>query len=214
MNSAHLCNGMIGAGMSCQVIHYVHEEHDKFFDVVKNFDALIVRCNPGQIKADGGSQEKFDEGMRAMLKAGKQGAKTPVIFFVGKNAKVNPLTACCIGAYSEDSVERLKGGNNVCQWKDHNVPHLHLHAPLETRHPVPTARLSRGPRGTLCANKLITHIRPIVVHLQARRTCRTAAGRNPATALTSAARHPRSGDNARPGRLGAEAALPAAEDGD
>ena len=66
-----------------------------------------------------------------LLKAGKQGAKTPVIFFVGKNAKVNPLTACCIGAYSEDSVERLKGGNNVCQWKDHNVPHLHLHAPLE-----------------------------------------------------------------------------------
>ena len=62
-------NGMIGAGMSCQVVHYLHEEHDKFFDVLKGFDALIVRCNPGQIKADGGSQEKFDDAMRALQKS-------------------------------------------------------------------------------------------------------------------------------------------------
>ncbi len=38
-------NGMIGAGMSCQPIHYKHEEHDKFFEVCANFDALIIRCN-------------------------------------------------------------------------------------------------------------------------------------------------------------------------
>ncbi|CAE7685440.1 MDH2, partial [Symbiodinium pilosum] len=52
-DSIPFANGMIGAGMSCQLIHYVHEEHEVFFDVVKNFDAIIVRCNPGQIKADG-----------------------------------------------------------------------------------------------------------------------------------------------------------------
>ena len=82
---------MIGAGMSCQVIHYLHEEHDKFMEVCKNFDALIVRCNPGQIKADGGSQEKFDEGMRAMLKAGKQVWPSPdVMEFMGaKDALTN-----------------------------------------------------------------------------------------------------------------------------
>ena len=62
-------NGMIGAGMSCQVIHYLHEEHDKFFKVMTGFDAIIVRCNPGQIKADGGSQEKFDDAMRALKKS-------------------------------------------------------------------------------------------------------------------------------------------------
>merc|ERR1712054_70915 len=64
-------NGMISAGMSCQFVHYKHEEHDKFFEVMKNFDAIIVRCNPGQIKQDGGDQQKFDDSMREMRKAGK-----------------------------------------------------------------------------------------------------------------------------------------------
>ena len=67
-----MANGMINAGMSCQLIHYVHEEHDKFFEVCKNFDFIIVRCNPGQIKADGGDQNKFDDGMRAIRKLGIQ----------------------------------------------------------------------------------------------------------------------------------------------
>eukprot|EP00932_Pfiesteria_piscicida_P017059 SRR837773.3959.p2 GENE.SRR837773.3959~~SRR837773.3959.p2 ORF type:complete len:394 (+),score=228.99 SRR837773.3959:83-1183(+) len=58
--------------MSCQLIHYVHQEHDKFFEVCNNFNFIIVRCNPGQIKADGGSQQKFDDGMRAIRKAGIQ----------------------------------------------------------------------------------------------------------------------------------------------
>merc|ERR1711896_111886 len=65
-------NGMISAGMSCQFVHYKHEEHDKFFEVMKNFDAIIVRCNPGQIKQDGGDQQKFDDSMREMRKLGKQ----------------------------------------------------------------------------------------------------------------------------------------------
>merc|ERR1719428_1387990 len=64
-------NGMINAGMSCQLIHYVHDEHDKFFEVVANFDALIVRCNPGQIKDDGGSQQKFDDALRKLQSEGK-----------------------------------------------------------------------------------------------------------------------------------------------
>ena len=118
--------------MSCQLIHYTHEEHDKFFELCKNFDFIIVRCNPGpfhvetfsniqlfgasnshllyvvrnhkeikkpawnhwfvephghrwlattllrhcafagQIKADGGDQQKFDDGMRGIRKLGKQ----------------------------------------------------------------------------------------------------------------------------------------------
>eukprot|EP00933_Yihiella_yeosuensis_P013337 TRINITY_DN12400_c0_g1_i9.p1 TRINITY_DN12400_c0_g1~~TRINITY_DN12400_c0_g1_i9.p1 ORF type:complete len:730 (-),score=214.24 TRINITY_DN12400_c0_g1_i9:297-2429(-) len=83
-DSIPFANGMINAGMSCQLIHYTHEEHDQFFEVCKNFDAIIVRCNPGQIKADGGSQEKFDNGMRAMRKLGIQVWPSPdVMEFMG-----------------------------------------------------------------------------------------------------------------------------------
>merc|ERR1719390_587420 len=71
-DSIPFANGMINAGMSCELIHYVHEEHYTFFQTVRQFDALIVRCNPGQIKADGGSQEKFDDGMRMMQRLGIQ----------------------------------------------------------------------------------------------------------------------------------------------
>ncbi|CAJ1348552.1 unnamed protein product [Effrenium voratum] len=71
-DSVPFANGMITSGMSCQLIHYTHEEHDAFFELCKNFNFIIVRCNPGQIKADGGDQQKFDDGMRAMRKAGVQ----------------------------------------------------------------------------------------------------------------------------------------------
>jgi hypothetical protein len=77
-------NGMINNGMSCQLINYVHDDHDKFFEVVKGFNALVVRCNPGQIKADGGSQEKFDDAMRALQKTGMQVWPSPdVMEFMG-----------------------------------------------------------------------------------------------------------------------------------
>ena len=65
-------NGMIMAGMSCQPIHYRKEEHDAFFDVCSKFDALIVRCNPGQINDDGGDQKKFDDAVRSLQKKGKK----------------------------------------------------------------------------------------------------------------------------------------------
>merc|ERR1719230_2164447 len=55
-DSIPFANGMISVGMSCQLIHYLNEEHDAFFEVCSAFDFLIVRCNPGQIKADGGDQ--------------------------------------------------------------------------------------------------------------------------------------------------------------
>jgi len=71
-DSIPFANGMISAGMSCQLVHYLHTEHDKFFEVMKKFDAIIVRCNPGQINDDGGSQQKFDDSMREMRKAGIQ----------------------------------------------------------------------------------------------------------------------------------------------
>merc|ERR1740138_1761472 len=61
-------NGMINAGMACFSIHYVHSQHDTFFAVMEYMDAILVRCNPGQIKADGGDQGKFDDAMRGLQK--------------------------------------------------------------------------------------------------------------------------------------------------
>merc|ERR1719394_1391391 len=89
---------MIGAGMSCQLVSYVHNEHAKFFSVAKNFDALIVRCNPGQIKADGGSQEKFDDSMRALRKAGMQVWPAPdVMEFMGAKDALCKIASMTIG---------------------------------------------------------------------------------------------------------------------
>merc|ERR1719444_61582 len=65
-DSIPFANGCINAGMSCPLIHYVPEQHDTFFKVMENMDALIVRCNPGQIKAAGGDQGKFDDAMRKL----------------------------------------------------------------------------------------------------------------------------------------------------
>merc|ERR1740121_2783977 len=58
-----MANGMIKADISCQIVYYVKEEHDTFFEVIKRFDAIVVRINPGQITAAGGDQAKFDRDM-------------------------------------------------------------------------------------------------------------------------------------------------------
>merc|ERR1719337_489850 len=107
-------NGMINSGMSCQLVHYVHEEHDKFFEVMKGFDAIIVRCNPGQIDADGGNQRKFDDAMRGMKKMGKQvWPSADVMEFMGAKDALTRIANLSIGlpdtlTYFED--EEFKKG--------------------------------------------------------------------------------------------------------
>jgi hypothetical protein len=105
---------MINSGMSCQLVHYVHEEHDKFFEVMKGFDAIIVRCNPGQIDADGGNQRKFDDAMRGMKKMGKQvWPSADVMEFMGAKDALTRIANLSIGlpdtlTYFED--ETFKAG--------------------------------------------------------------------------------------------------------
>merc|ERR1719198_1011634 len=41
-DSIPIANGMIASGMSCQLLHYVPEEHDQFFKVLEGFDAVVV----------------------------------------------------------------------------------------------------------------------------------------------------------------------------
>jgi len=91
-------NGMIMAGLSCQPIHYKHEEHDKFFEVCAKFDALIVRCNPGQIKDDGGDQKKFDDSVRELQKKGVQAWPSPdVMEFMGAKDALTKIKDLNIG---------------------------------------------------------------------------------------------------------------------
>jgi hypothetical protein len=97
-DSIPFANGMINAGMSCQLIHYVHQEHDAFFEVCKNFNALIVRCNPGQINADGGSQSKFDDAVRELQKTGIQAWPSPdVMEFMGAKDALTKIAHLNIG---------------------------------------------------------------------------------------------------------------------
>lgn len=69
-DSITFANGIISAGISCQLMHYVHEEHENFFNVCRDFDAILLRCNPGMIKQDGGDQARFNDGMRELRHLG------------------------------------------------------------------------------------------------------------------------------------------------
>jgi hypothetical protein len=97
-DSVPFVNGMIGAGMSCQPIHYKHEEHDKFFEVCAKFDTLIIRCNPGQINDDGGDQKKFDDAVRELQKKGIQAWPSPdVMEFMGAKDALTKIAKLNIG---------------------------------------------------------------------------------------------------------------------
>merc|ERR1719343_365520 len=64
-DSIGLANGMIKQGISCQIIFYDHTNHTEFMKVVKQFDGVLIRMDPGQIAAAGGDQKRFDDEMEA-----------------------------------------------------------------------------------------------------------------------------------------------------
>merc|ERR1712216_742590 len=79
-------------------------------EVLKNFDAIIVRCNPGQINADGGSQGKFDDALRGLRTKGIQVWPSPdVMEFMGAKDALTRIAHLNIGLpdtltyYTEDS---------------------------------------------------------------------------------------------------------------
>ena len=162
-DSIPFANGMINNGMSCQLIHYVHEEHDKFFEVMKNFDAIIVRCNPGQIKADGGSQEKFDDAMRGIQKLGIQVWPSPdVMEFMGAKDALTKIAHMNIGLpdtlsyYDSDtfSVPPPLPASARSSASDQKsvLPTCPLfHAPPPSRAPSPMAHSAHAPQPLLPA---------------------------------------------------------------
>jgi len=62
-----MANGLIKQDISCQILFYVQDEHDKFFKVLSDFDAIVVRQNPGQITAAGWDQSRFDKDMQKLV---------------------------------------------------------------------------------------------------------------------------------------------------
>jgi len=62
-DSVGIANGLRNAGIAVQMLFYNVAEHDAFFEIVPKFDAIVMRINPGQITANGGDQQKFDEAM-------------------------------------------------------------------------------------------------------------------------------------------------------
>lgn len=58
VDSIPIANGVIKAGSMCFPIKYLPEKHDEFTTIVKCFDGIIVRINPGQMEPP--VQAKFD----------------------------------------------------------------------------------------------------------------------------------------------------------
>eukprot|EP00966_Prymnesium_polylepis_P188566 4369571-Prymnesium_polylepis.1 len=52
VDSIPIANGVIKAGSMCFPIKYLPEKHDKFAEICKCFDGLIVRINPGQLEGE------------------------------------------------------------------------------------------------------------------------------------------------------------------
>ncbi|KAJ8607114.1 hypothetical protein CTAYLR_009164 [Chrysophaeum taylorii] len=73
IDSIPIANGVIKAGGGCKIIKYFHDKHEEFAAEVEQYDALIVRINPGQLSqgTSEGTQKRFDDLMNSMIAKGK-----------------------------------------------------------------------------------------------------------------------------------------------
>jgi len=111
-DSIPIANGCIKQGMSCQIVFYNHEEHDKFFEVIKKFDAIVLRANPGQIGASGGDQKKFDDAMLGLQSKGMQMWPSPDVM-----AKMGAKDALCHTKHFEFGLEDTFGFYSAADMK-------------------------------------------------------------------------------------------------
>lgn len=105
-DSIPLANGMVSNGMSCQLLHYVHEEHAEFLATCKGFDALIVRCPPGHVVSDGGDFALFCAALRQLQGEGLQIWSMPdVVDRMGANNAVVKIRDLNIGLPDSSSYD-------------------------------------------------------------------------------------------------------------
>jgi len=120
-----ICNGVITAGASCELIQYEPEKHDEYAKKFEDFDAFIVRINPGQLSNPGvieGAQAKFDALMRDMVKKGKPVWSSPDVQtqMGAKDALVKIKDLSCgltdtLAYYSE--AELIEGFKKTCAFQ-------------------------------------------------------------------------------------------------
>ena len=73
IDSIPIANGIIKTGCGCDIIKYYDTKHEDFAKQIANYDALVVRINPGQLSQGTipGTQERFDALMNNCLSQGK-----------------------------------------------------------------------------------------------------------------------------------------------
>eukprot|EP00746_Dinoflagellata_sp_MGD_P018148 gnl/MRDRNA2_/MRDRNA2_142083_c0_seq1.p1 gnl/MRDRNA2_/MRDRNA2_142083_c0~~gnl/MRDRNA2_/MRDRNA2_142083_c0_seq1.p1 ORF type:complete len:487 (-),score=113.87 gnl/MRDRNA2_/MRDRNA2_142083_c0_seq1:10-1470(-) len=71
-DSIPIANAVIKTGNACHLLNYDWKKHREFREQVKDYDAFIVRVNPGQIdNAQRGAQLMFDNLMNDLARSGK-----------------------------------------------------------------------------------------------------------------------------------------------
>jgi hypothetical protein len=116
IDSIPIANGVVKTGNACDVIKYSFDKHEEFTKQVQQYDALIVRINPGQLSqgTSPGTQERFDNLMNSMLAQGKPVWSSPEVQtrMGAKDALVaiNKLTCGLPDTLAYYSAEDLEAG--------------------------------------------------------------------------------------------------------
>jgi len=124
IDSLPIANGVIKAGGACDVIKYYDTKHAAFAQQVQDYDALIVRINPGQLSQGTlpGTQERFDALMNSMIAKGKLVWSSPEVQtkMGAKDALVSIANLGCglkdtLAYYSEQ--ELITGFKKTCAFQ-------------------------------------------------------------------------------------------------
>ena len=54
---------VIEANSNCQLMHYIHEKHQEFFEVGRNLEPTTAQCSLGRAEAGGEDRQEGDDGM-------------------------------------------------------------------------------------------------------------------------------------------------------
>ena len=141
IDSIPIANGVVKAGAACDLILYDAEKHDDFVAATTaDYDALIVRINPGQLSqgTPDGTQKKFDDLMNeyitkgklvwsspkiqtqmgakdALVKIGKLGCGLPdTLAYYDEEALVKGFKSCC--AYQPRVIKQNRGSAGEGIW--------------------------------------------------------------------------------------------------
>jgi len=105
IDSIPIANGVIKTGSSCEIIKYYDDKHDEFAAKVTDYDAVIVRINPGQLSQGTlpGTQKRFDDLMDSMISNNKLVWSSPRV----QTSMGAKDALCCISGLSCGLVDTM-----------------------------------------------------------------------------------------------------------